>query len=175
MAIKGIPSTYNKDLQESVEPMIENVETLKDSSVILTRVLDTLTVFPEKMQVALTPDMLATDLAEYLVRKGTYSTVPKLLRLESNPSAGLPFRETHRILGMVVALAEKEKIPMDRLTLDQLQGWDRRFEKDALDVFSYEHSVEMKSASGGTSRSSVVEQIAFLRRNIDKAIARLPR
>lgn len=72
MSIKGIPSTYNKDLQESVEPMLECIKTLKDSLTIAARVLATLTAFPEKMLAALTPDMLATDLAEYLVRKGIY-------------------------------------------------------------------------------------------------------
>lgn len=76
MTIKGIPSTYNKDLQESVEPMLEHVKTLKDSLAIATRVLGTLTVFPDKMRAALTPDMLATDLAEYLVRKGTSFCFP---------------------------------------------------------------------------------------------------
>lgn len=70
MTVKGIPSTYNKDLQESVEPLLEHIKTLKDSLQIAGRVLGTLTTFPDKMREALTPDMLATDLAEYLVRKG---------------------------------------------------------------------------------------------------------
>lgn len=70
MSIKGIPSTYNKDLQESVEPMLEHVKTLRDSLQIAGRVLSTLTTFPDKMRAALSPDMLATDLAEYLVRRG---------------------------------------------------------------------------------------------------------
>jgi argininosuccinate lyase len=70
MTIKGIPSTYNKDLQESTEPIIDHIKTLKDSILIAGRVLSTLTTFPDKMLAALTPDMLATDLAEYLVRKG---------------------------------------------------------------------------------------------------------
>lgn len=70
MTIKGIPSTYNKDLQESVEPIIDHIMTLKDSVLIAGRVLSTLSIFPDKMLAALTPDMLATDLAEYLVRKG---------------------------------------------------------------------------------------------------------
>ena len=81
MSIKGIPSTYNKDLQESVEPMLAHVKTLKDSLLIAARVLATLTTFPEKMAAALTPDMLATDLAEYLVRKGaslSFSPPPAL-------------------------------------------------------------------------------------------------
>jgi argininosuccinate lyase len=145
MSIKGIPSTYNKDLQESVEPMLEHVKTLKDSLLIASRVLATLTTFPDKMRAALTLDMLATDLAEYLVRKC------------------LPFRETHHIAGRVVALAEKEGKPMDKLTVEQLQGVDTRFGNDVLEVFNCERSVEMKSAIGGTSKSAVEEQIKILK------------
>jgi argininosuccinate lyase len=70
MTIKGIPSTYNKDLQESLQPMLDTVKTLKDSLQIAARSLATATVYPDKMRAALSPDMLATDLAEYLVRKG---------------------------------------------------------------------------------------------------------
>lgn len=151
MSIKGIPSTYNKDLQESVEPMLEHVKTLKDSLLIASRVLSTLTTFPDKMLAALTPDMLATDLAEYLVRKG------------------LPFRETHHIAGRVVALAEKEGKPMDKLTVEQLQGVDKRFGKDVLEVFNYERSVDMKSAIGGTSKSAVEEQIKILKEMLGAA------
>ena len=112
ITVKGIPSTYNKDLQESVEPMLGHVKTVCDSIQIATGVLTTLTIFPEKMQATLTPDMLATDLAEYLVRKG------------------VPFRETHHISGRVVALAEKEGQPMDQLSLQKLQGVDNRFDDD---------------------------------------------
>lgn len=151
MTIKGIPSTYNKDLQESVEPMLELVKTLKDSLRIAARVLSSLTVFPDKMIAALSPDMLATDIAEYLVRKG------------------IPFRETHHIAGRVVALAEKEKVPMDRLSFAQLQGVDGRFGADVLQVFDYEKSVEMKSAPGGTSRSAVLEQIVLLKELVKNA------
>lgn len=79
-----------------------------------------------------------------------------------NRRTGLPFRETHHIAGRVVALAEKEGKPMDKLTVEQLQGVDKRFGEDVLDVFNYERSVEMKSASGGTSRSAVEEQIKIL-------------
>lgn len=151
MTIKGIPSTYNKDLQESVEPMLELVRTLKDSLRIASRVLSSLTVFPEKMIAALSPDMLATDIAEYLVRKG------------------IPFRETHHIAGRVVALAEKQKMPMDRLSFAQLQGVDSRFGEDVLKVFDYEKSVEMKNAPGGTSKSAVLEQIALLKELVKTA------
>ena len=142
--VLGLPSTYNKDLQESWEPMLDSVKTLADSIQIATGVLSTLSVQPNKMLESLTPDMLATDVADYLVRKG------------------VPFRETHHISGQVVALAERENIPMDKLSFDQLHGIDDRFEKDVVDCFDYEKSVEMRSAKGGTSKSSVLEQVKVL-------------
>ena len=79
---------------------------------------------------------------------------------------GVPFRETHHIAGRVVALAENEDIPMDRLTFKQLQEVDKRFGQDVLEVFDYQRSVEMKSAIGGTSKSSVKEQIKLLKKTI---------
>lgn len=143
--VKGTPSTYNKDLQESVEPMLDHVRTVGDSIQIATGVLSTLDTHPLKMKAALTPDLLATDIADYLVRKG------------------VPFRETHHISGQVVTLAEKEETPMDKLTYKQLKAIDGRFEEDIVKSFNYETSVEMRSAKGGTSKSSVLEQIEVLR------------
>ncbi|KAK5138336.1 hypothetical protein LTR08_003397 [Meristemomyces frigidus] len=145
MSVKGIPSTYNKDLQESVEPMLDHVKTVGDSLQIATGVLSTLAVQHENMLKALTPDMLATDLADYLVRKG------------------VPFRETHHISGQVVSLAEKEAKPMDQLSFEELQGVDKRFERNVMEVFDYQKSVEMRSAKGGTSKSAVMEQIEALK------------
>jgi argininosuccinate lyase len=141
MSVKGIPSTYNKDLQESVEPLLDHIKTVGDSLQIATGVLSTLAIQPENMLKSLTPDMLATDLADYLVRKG------------------VPFRETHHISGQVVALAEQQGKPMDQLSFEELQGVDMRFEKNVLEVFDYQKSVEMRSARGGTSKSAVMEQI----------------
>ena len=146
MSVKGIPSTYNKDLQESVEPLLDHVKTVGDSLQIATGVLSTLAIRPENMLRSLTPDMLATDLADYLVRRG------------------VPFRETHHISGQVVALAEREGKPMDQLSFAQLQGVDKRFEQDVMSVFDYQASVEMRSAKGGTSRSAVLEQIEAVKK-----------
>merc|ERR1711977_669050 len=146
MSVKGIPSTYNKDLQESVEPLLDHVKTVGDSLQIATGVLSTLEIQPENMLKSLTPDMLATDLADYLVRKG------------------VPFRETHHISGQVVALAEKENKPMDQLSFQQLQSVDQRFEQNVMEVFDYQKSVEMRSAKGGTSRSAVMEQIEAVKK-----------
>ena len=149
--VKGLPSTYNKDLQESVEPMLDGVKTVGDSIQIATGVLSTLAIQPKKMLEALTPDMLATDLADYLVRKG------------------VPFRETHHISGQVVALAEKEGTPMDKLSFEQLNGVDARFEEDVKKCFNYERSVEMRTAKGGTSKSTVREQIEVLKHLLKNA------
>jgi len=97
------------------------------------------------MLAALKFEIPATDLAEYLVRKS------------------ILFRKIQHIAGTVVAPAEKEgKLP-DKLTIEQLQGIDSRFGGDVLDVFGYERSVEMKSATGGTSKSAVMGQIKILK------------
>ena len=151
ISIKGLPSTYNKDLQESTEPMLECIKTVKDSLTIATRVLTTLTVHPKKMLAAVTPDMLATDLAEYLVRKD------------------VPFREAHHTAGRVVALSENTSTPMDKLSAAQLSEVDHRFEKDASKAFDPERSVELKSATGGTSKSAIREQIIVLREKMSEA------
>lgn len=150
MTLKGLPSTYNKDLQESVEPMLDHVKTVSDSIQIANGVLATLTIQPEKMRASLDPFMLATDLADYLVRKG------------------VPFRETHHISGRCVALSEQTGTPMNELTYEQLKGIDVRFGPDIKEVFDYEKSVEMRSAKGGTSKSSVLEQIKVIKEMIAK-------
>lgn len=144
-SVKGLPSTYNKDLGGSHEAMMDATKTVGESLQVATGVLATLSIFPEKMIDALTPDMLATDLAEYLVRKG------------------VPFRETHHIAGRVVKLAETAKLPMDRLSFKQIQEVDSRFSEDVMECFNYEKSVESHNVQGGTSRSSVLQQITDLR------------
>lgn len=75
MTLKGLPSTYNKDLQEDKEPLFDAVDTVAASFRIAEGVIATLNVNAEKMRAALTMDMLATDLADYLVRKGVCGTL----------------------------------------------------------------------------------------------------
>lgn len=143
--LKGLPATYNKDLQESQEPMFDAADTVGKSMRILAGVISTLTIFPEKMAKSLTPDMLATDLAEYLVRKG------------------IPFRETHHISGSCIRLSEDNKVPLSDLTLAQFQSVCPTFSEDVKDVFNFETSVERRDAAGGTSRRAVMVQIASLK------------
>lgn len=149
MTQKGLPSTYNKDLQESLEPMMDHVKTVSDSIQIANGVLSTLTAVPDKMRAALDPFMLATDVADYLVRKG------------------VPFRETHHISGRCVAKSEETGVPMNELSYETLKGIDERFEEDIADVFNYEASVESRTAKGGASKAAVLEQIEVIKKMIE--------
>lgn len=143
--LKGLPSTYNKDLQEDKEPLFDSVDTLAGAIPIATGALSTLTPNPDRLLGALDPQMLATDLAEYLVRRG------------------VPFRESHHISGAAVRLAEERGCAMSQLTVDDLQTLDNRFGADVQAIWHFEQSVESRDVAGGTSQRAVTEQIAQLR------------
>ncbi|KAL8733350.1 MAG: hypothetical protein Q9166_002174 [cf. Caloplaca sp. 2 TL-2023] len=143
--LHSLPSCYNKDMQEGTSNILSTIHLLTTSIQILTGVLSTLSVSPANMKKALEPSMLATELADYLVKKG------------------VPFRETHHISGRVVALAEKEGKGMDELKVEELQGVDGRFEDDVKECFDHEAAVEKRTAKGGTAKSSVREQIKVLK------------
>ncbi|CAE7147239.1 unnamed protein product [Rhizoctonia solani] len=149
MTLKGLPSTYNKDLQEDKEPLFDTIDNISASLRIAEGVIATLNVNAEKMRAALTMDMLATDLADYLVRKGT------------------PFRETHHISGRAVALAESLGVQLSEITLEQYKKLSPKFEEDVASVFDFERSVEQRNAIGGTSRQTVDRQIAVLRKALE--------
>ena len=143
--IKGTPTTYNKDLQEVWHAMYYTVDNMSDSLQISAGCLATLKIYPEAMERGLCAEMLATDLAEYLVRKG------------------VPFRETHHISGAAVKLSEDRGVPLSSLTVDDLKPLCAAFESDVDDIWSYEKSAESRDTEGGTSRRSVLEQCAKLR------------
>ncbi|PSS27170.1 hypothetical protein M430DRAFT_46285 [Amorphotheca resinae ATCC 22711] len=142
----GLPSTYNKDLQESLEPMLDHVKTCSDSIQIATGVFSTLTTNSDRMKAALDPFMLATDLADYLVRKG------------------VDFRSTHHISGQCVAYSERTGTAMNKMSVSEFKKIDARFEEDIVECFDYEKSVEMRSAPGGTARKCILEQVAVLKK-----------
>lgn len=149
MSLKGIPSTYDKDMQEDKESLFDALTTVEHSILIATGVVSTLSVQKDKMEAALTMDMLATDLADYLVRRG------------------VPFRETHHISGECVAAAEKLNLSgIDKLTLEQYKEIDARFEADLFDTFNFEQSVERRDATGGTAKSAILKQLANLESQI---------
>ena len=146
IAMKGLPSTYNKDMQEDKEPLFDSVLTVNRSLQILSGVLSTLKVNSEKMKSSLSYDMLATDLAEYLVRKK------------------VPFRETHHVVGAIVKKAEDKKCNISELTLDEFKSFHKSFDEDVKEVWSFEKSVESRSTIGGTAKSSILKQIEVLKK-----------
>lgn len=149
MTLKGIPSTYNKDLQEDKEPLFDVCDTLRGLLQVATGTLITLQVHKDNMLAALSPDMLATDLAYYLARKG------------------VPFREAHGLSGAAVHVAETKGCPLNELTLEDLKQVSALFDEDVSKVWDYEHSVEQYSAEGGTAKSSVEKQINKLQEWLD--------
>uniref|UniRef100_A0A8C1IJ39 argininosuccinate lyase n=1 Tax=Cyprinus carpio TaxID=7962 RepID=A0A8C1IJ39_CYPCA len=145
MTLKGLPSTYNKDLQEDKEAMFDTYDTVHAVLQVATGVISTLMVNQPAMERALSPDMLATDLAYHLVRKG------------------MPFREAHSCAGKAVYIAESKNIHLSQITVEDLQTVSPLFDKDVSSVWDYNRSVEQYSAPGGTARSSVTAQIEHFR------------
>lgn len=156
MTLKGLPSTYNKDLQEDKEPLFDTYDTIDASLKITEGVIATMTVHAAKMKAALTMDVLATDLADYLVRKG------------------IPFRETHHISGRAVALAESRKCQLNDLTLKDYQSLSDKFADDIHTIFDFEASVERRDAIGGTSKKMVERQISVLRESLKELLPEIP-
>jgi argininosuccinate lyase len=130
--LKGLPTSYNKDLQEDKEPMFDAYETLMILLPPLTGLLETITLNPDRTRAALVESMLATDLADYLVGKG------------------VPFRQAHSLAGRVVRLSEAKNIPLSDLTLDDYHTISGVFEADVQTVFDFAAAVQRRKAVGGT-------------------------
>ena len=95
----------------------------------------------ENLESAIDTQLFATDLADYLVKKG------------------VPFRETHGVVGRLVRLAEEEGLPLSELSIDALQNEHEAFEEDVVEVFDWERSAEVRDTIGGTSLRAVQEQL----------------
>ncbi|MBN1370830.1 MAG: argininosuccinate lyase [Anaerolineaceae bacterium] len=139
--LKGLPSAYDKDMQEDKVPVFETTDTLCLMLPVVAGVLKTLTVKAERMQAALNPAMLSTDVADYLVRKG------------------LPFREAHSLVGKVVLRAQQTGVRLDQLPLEEFQALSPVFEADVLEVFDFAASAARRDVPGGTSPAAVQVQI----------------
>ena len=144
MTLKGLPSSYDKDLQEDKEPLFDAVSTLGTALPIVQGVLETLAIHPDRMAAGLVDELLATDLADALVR------------------AGVPFRQSHHLVGQVVRRAEELGCPLRAVPLADLQAISPYFTAEMAAVWDFERSVEQRSATGGTGRASVLSQIQAL-------------
>ena len=144
--LKGLPSTYDKDLQEDKEPVFDTFDNIMLIVPVMTGVIETLTVRPESMQAQLEPGLLATDLADYLVKKG------------------LPFREAHHVIGEIIRLGETKDVPITELSLLDLKQTSVLFDDDVLDAFSVEGALKVRNVVGGTAPDAVRDQIEAARR-----------
>jgi argininosuccinate lyase len=139
--LKGLPSTYNKDLQEDKEAVFDSFDTLTRLLPVITAIIQTLQLNPDKMRAALTEDMLATDLADYLVTKG------------------LPFRQAHHAIGEVVRLAARQNTTLSQISLEKLRDISTLFDADVTTVFDFQQSVARRAAPGGPAPDAVTNQV----------------
>jgi len=146
--LKGLPSAYDKDLQEDKQPVFAATDTLLTILPVIAGALRTITPRPERMRAAIDSTMMATDLADYLVGKG------------------IPFRETHVIAGKAVRTAGEKMVGLDEMPLEAYQALCPAFEADVYQIFDPMKSVEKRNAVGGTSPQSVKNQIIECRKNI---------
>ena len=141
--LKGLPSTYDKDLQEDKAPVFQATDTLLAILPVIAGALRSITVKVERMRNAIDSSMMATDLADYLVERG------------------VPFRKAHELAGKVVHAAgdAPQKMGMEKMSLEAYQAISPVFEADVYQVFDPMKSVEKRNAIGGTSLQSVKNQI----------------
>ncbi len=139
---KGLPSTYDKDLQEDKEPLFDTLDTLDILLAVTSGVVETMQVNAQAMREGLVDGLLATDLADYLVK------------------AGIPFREAHGLVGKAVLACEQRGVGLRDLPLDEYKKISPAFGPDLFGTLDYEASVEARDVTGGTSRSAVLSQIA---------------
>ena len=143
--LKGLPSTYDKDLQEDKAPVFQATDTLLAILPVIAGALRTITVKAERMRSAIDPTMMATDLADYLVNKG------------------VPFRKAHEMAGKVVRAAGEKQVSLEEMSLEAYQAIGP-FEADVFQVFDPLKSAEKRNAIGGTSSQSVKKQLDGIRR-----------
>ena len=149
--MKGQPLAYNKDNQEDKEPLFDTVDTLKDTLRIFAEMVAGITVNPQAMeQAALRGYATATDLADYMVKKG------------------LPFRDAHEAVAHAVKAAMSHSVDLSELPLEVLKSFNVNIEKDVYDVLSLRGSLNARNTLGGTAPEQVRAQIARHRARLSK-------
>lgn len=151
--LKGLPSAYDKDLQEDKAPLFQAYDTLQGVLPVIAGALDTLVINTIKMRQAIVPSLMATDLADYFV------------------ALGLPFRQAHALVGTAVQLAHGSSIELDQLSLDDYRRLVETYHHVQIDekifrVFDLQASLSRRSATGGTSPTSDEDQIIQARQTL---------
>ena len=146
--LKGLPSAYDKDLQEDKEAVFDSYDTLSLLLPVLAGLIQTLKLHPQRLREKLSADLFATDLADYLVGKG------------------VPFREAHALIGKVVRRAADNQTSLNDLSLEEYRSISEHFEVDIADVFDFKASLNRRNASGGTSEAALKEQLKAAKREL---------
>ena len=145
--LKGLPLAYNKDMQEDKEAIFDAVDTVKMCLDIFTGMIGSVQVLPENMKKAAQGGFInATDLADYLVRKG------------------LPFRDAYKISGQIVGDCISRQLVLETYPLEDYQKHSPLFEKDVYQAIDLLTCVETRISAGGPSKDSLQKQIAYVRK-----------
>ncbi|AKH21061.1 argininosuccinate lyase [Sedimenticola thiotaurini] len=148
--MKGQPLAYNKDNQEDKEPLFDTVDNLKGSLKVFADMIPAITCKPDSMrEAAMKGFATATDLADYLVRKGT------------------PFRDAHEVVGKAVALGVSKGCDLADLSLEELRGFSEQIDDDVFQVLTLEGSVAARDHIGGTAPAQVRAAISRARQRLD--------
>ena len=150
--MKALPSSYNRDLQEDKEALFDSVDTIAAALEVFTAMLPGLKINGDRMKAAASdPNLLATDLAEYLVKKG------------------MPFREAHEVVGKLVTQSVTEQTALYRVPLGELQRLSPLFAVDVVNVFDVRRSVSERRAIGAPSPENVSAQIVRWKKLLAKS------
>ncbi|MBO4289244.1 MAG: argininosuccinate lyase [Lachnospiraceae bacterium] len=144
--LKGLPLAYNKDMQEDKEAVFDALDTVKLCLQVMIPMADTMTILPDNMRRAAQQGFInATDMADYLVKKG------------------LPFRTAYKITGEIVADCIRKGLTLETYPLEAYKTFSPLFEEDIYQEIDIENCVEKRISKGGTSSASVAEQLAWIR------------
>lgn len=147
--LKGLPMTYNRDLQEDKQRVFDTADTVRACVRLTAAMLDHTTACPDACRAAASdPLLLATDLADYLVRKG------------------MPFRQAHHVVGSVVAFAEKWGKPLNQLTVAEFQSLDPAFGPDVPALFELQAALDRRQTTGAPGSSEVTRQIRLWKKRL---------
>ena len=140
--LKGLPMTYNRDMQEDKEPVFDSIDTIKSALAVFTAMLGGITANPAACaQAVADPMLLATDLADYLVNHG------------------VPFRQAHEVIGKAVALCGQKHCQLPQLTLADYQTLSPVFTAEVFTLLSVEKSMNARQAVGAPSPANVASQL----------------
>jgi len=148
--LKGLPMTYNRDLQEDKEPVFDSIDTVKLSIEGLTAMIKSMQINKERMRKSVFSNFsTATDLADYLACRG------------------MPFRKSHEVVGNIVKFCEDENRDFFNLNLKDLKKFSEVFEEDIIESLNPETSTERKLSKGSTAKKEIVSQLEVLRQILE--------